>query len=645
MIWNLSSECSSLIVLFIIWVYSRRHNPLPTMKNKIFQSCFLISALAMISNILSTLMLYEYQHIPLILTWLVTSIYFLATPLMGTVYYFYTVAVLYENQQLAKKIMIISAIPAILYGFLVLLNPWTHQLFTISEQVGYIRGDFVNVTYLVFILYTFAVLLLILFAKTSIEKGIRRILTSFPVVASLVVLFQFINPSYILTGTAATCSLLVIYLYLQNKQLSLDYLTGIPNRKELLNFLNYKIENQEKKEFTFLVVSIKGFKHINNKFNQQQGDELLLSISKYLNKLSKKLSLYRFSGDEFALIIHGYEPKLIEEIGKKILERFQSPWEINGYLINVSAVIGVISYPTTASTLDEIVTGVEFAIVKAKQNMDQLYSVCTSEMLEELSRRRQITEILKDYIVRDAFEVYYQPIVSTKTGKFLVAESLLRMNDTSLGRINPCEFIPLAEDSFLIADMTYLVLHKICRFIQEMLDEHIEVDCITINFSAIQFQEQNLHAKVKKIIDQYQIPYSKIKIEITESLLATDFEKVDTFIRSMNELGVRFALDDFGTGYSNLSSVMITPLDTIKLDKSIIYFSLSDKNTEKLLKSICHGFREAGLDILAEGIETKEQSKSMLANGVDLIQGFYYAKPMPEGEAKTYFGKQVEIIK
>lgn len=645
MIWNLSSECSSLIVLLIIWIYSRRHNPLPTMKNKMFQSCFLISALAMISNILSTLMLYEYQSVPLMLSWLVTSIYFLATPLMGTIYYFYAVSVLYENQQAVKKIMILSAIPALIYCIIVIFNPWTHQLFSINAQVGYLRGDLINITYIVFFLYSLASLLLTLFSKTNIEIGIRRILTSFPAVASIVILFQFLYPMYILSGTAATCALLLIYLYLQNKQLSLDYLTGIPNRKELLSFLNYKIENRDKKEFTFLVVSIKGFKHINNKFNQQQGDLLLLSISQYLSNLSKNLSLYRFSGDEFAIIMNEYDLPLVENFGKRILKRFEEPWEINGYSINVVAVIGVISYPSTASSLEEIVTGVEFAIIKAKLSMDEMFVVCTNEMLLELSRRRQIIEILKDYIVRDAFEVYYQPIVNTQSGKFLIAESLLRMNDTPLGRIAPNEFIPLAEDSFLIVEMTYLVLHKICRFIRELIDENIEVDCITINFSAIQFQEQNLQAKVKEIIDVYEIPYTKIKIEITESLLATDFEKVDAFIRSMNEMGVRFALDDFGTGYSNLSSVMITPLDTIKLDKSIIYFSLNNKNTEKLLKRICQGFKEVGLNILAEGIETVEQSMAVVANGIDLIQGFYYAKPMTQLEAKAYFGKEVEVMK
>lgn len=638
MTWNISSECVSAVMLCIIWVYSRKGSPLPTLKNRLFQICFLITFCAMTSNVLSTEMLYRYQQIPLPLTWLVTTVYFAATPLMGAVYYSYAVAVLYEHREGALRVIAWSSLPALVYLALVLLTPFHKLLFDITPDAGYVRGPLILTTYLVFYLYCVACIIITLVKGGQTDPAAKRILVVFPVVAVAVIVVQQLFPDYILSGSAATCALLLLYLYLQNKQISIDHLTGVPNRQEFLKLLDLRLVKRKEAPFTILVVSLKNFKQINNSFSQQNGDLFLQTISRYLRDTVAPNTLYRYSGDEFAVLLEGGFQDFSHPLAEKLLDRLQHPWTAGGYTCVIPAVMGIVGYPDSAGSREDLISGIEYTVAQAKLDRGKSYSYCTPEMLEALRRRSAVADILKSELASGGFQVYYQPIMELETGRFGLAESLLRMNDTPLGPIYPNEFIPIAEDTGLIVEITYLVLERVCAFLRRLMDEGRDLDGISVNFSSIQFSQPDVKERIDRIVGAYGIPYSKIKIEITESVLLENYGQTRAFIQEMHSRGIRFGLDDFGTGYSNVSSVFSLPLDTIKLDKSLVHLSAVDQKYALAVRELVSVFKKCDMKVLAEGVETPGQRDFIADCGCDMIQGFLYARPMPEDRAEAYLG-------
>lgn len=634
--WNIAAESISLVMLGIIWVYSRRGSHLPTLKNIIFQGCLMVTFGAMLTNILSTIMIYQYDQVPMWMTWTVTTVYYVLTPLMGLAYFLYTVSVIYtENGQL-KKVIGVGIIPGVIYVLLVIANPFTKQLFDINQRDGYVRGDWVSATYLVFYAYCLASIIVTVWNYKRIDRKIYHILAAFPILAVVVIVVQQIYPNIILSGSAATCALMIIYLHLQNKQISMDYLTNVPNRQELLNMLELMISKTPDRQFFLVVVSLRDFRQVNNTCGQQKGDEFLKEFCRFLSSVGPAGNIYRFSGDEFALLFTREGEKQIRQCIEQINQRMQQPWQIEDYRFQLSCVAGIIRYTGEGESLEQTVSAIEYAVFRAKSGRYGQVCYCDKNMLEELERRRRVIQILKDSLTEQSFEMYYQPIYSVKSGDFHYAESLMRIPDSPIGPIYPSEFIPIAEETGLIVDITYVVLDKVCKFINRLLEKGIQVGSIHVNFSAVQFSQTDLIDKVLEIIRRNHTPMSAIEIEFTESTLAESTEVVTEFALRMKENGIKMGLDDFGTGYSNIATVINIPFGTVKLDKSLVRAAMDKTLSALAVKNLSYTFKELGMKVIAEGVETDEQRSLVEGFGVDQIQGFYYAKPMPEDDMERF---------
>lgn len=638
MTWNISAEYISGVIVCIIFIYSHNGVLLPTLKNKIFQLCLLTTLGSIAFNVMSTLMLAQIELIPIWLTWVVTLIYFVFTPLMSMVYFCYVCAVAYENEDKRRTRLILglSCAPYLVYLVAALLNPITGKLFTITYEGGYIRGPLVPATYVVSYIYIMMALVVVWYRHKYVDIATRRILMAFPLLAMAVVVIQQIYPSYILTGSAACCALLLLYLYLQNKQLSLDALTGLSNRREFLKLLRLRTKDPHDKGFFVMVVSINEFKFLNDKVGHENGDLFLKAIANYLKSITELSRLYRYNGDQFAILqdLDGTEKN--KSVFNQMQNRFSQPWRVGNFNYMISVSIGAVSFPNTTKHVDGLINGLEYAISEAKHGSDN-YCYCTPEMMAKVDRRNEIHEVLKERLEQNGFEVFLQPIYSLSKERFVLAESLLRLRNTKLGDLRPDEFIPIAEETGLIIDITYWVLEQVCCMLRKWMDEGREINGVAVNFSSLQFIQQDLDKRILAILKKYQIPTSKIKIEITEGILISNFDSVSEFITHMNQEGIRFALDDFGTGFSNLTSVLKLPFDTIKLDKSLVWDAVSNQKSAALVRHITRAFVEFGVNVLAEGVETEEQRDFIGACGCDYIQGFLYAKPMPMGDAAEKF--------
>lgn len=645
MSWNIAPESISLVILGIIWVYSRKGSHTPTLKNQMFQGCLMVTFSAMFTNIVSTVMIYHCDTIPLWMTWFVTTVYFILTPLMGLVYFLYSISVIYSEDPARKKIIGFGLIPGILYSLFILMNPFTKNIFDINMAQGYVRGSLIEVTYIVFYAYCAASIVTVLANRKRIERKIYRILSTFPVLAVLVIIVQQIFPDIILSGSAATCAMLIIYLHLQNRQISMDYLTNVPNRQELLNMLSLMLNRHPETQFTLVVVSLREFRQINNVCGQRIGDEFLKAVCEFLCSIVEGVNVYRFTGDEFAVLFTEESDDVIEGYITEVKRRMKQNWCVESYQFNLSAVIGIIRHQAKDDTLEHMINAIEYAVNQAKSGKCGQVCYCDEEMLRKLRRRQQIKQILKEKLRDESFEMYYQPIYSVHSGTFRYAESLMRMNDTPIGPVYPSEFIPIAEETGMIIDITYVVLDKVCAFINRLKSEHIPIDAVHVNFPAVQFSQPGLAGKVMDIIEKNGTPPSAVKIEFTESTLAEKPQAVTDFAAEMKKFGIEMGLDDFGTGYSNFAMVINIPFGTIKLDKSLVGAMIGSKNSALGVKNIVRTFKELGMKVVAEGVETEEQKRMVEEIHVDQIQGFYYAKPMSEDEAEAFLRKNSRSVK
>lgn len=623
----------------IIFIYSRQGSYLPTLKNKIFQLCLVTTFCSIAFNIASTCLLQYFQSLPYILTYAVTAIYFVVTPLMVVLYFTYIMSMIYDNYKAMWLQLSIAYIPYGVYLMVVLANIWTKSIFYIDLTTGYAQGHWIALTYYIFYFYIFVSLCAVLFNLKAIERPIRRILMSFPLIATLVIAIQQLFPQYILTGSAAACALVIVYLYFQNKSMSIDFLTEVSNRQEFLRMLDLKIGSKKGSNMSILVVSMNDFKFINDKFGHRNGDTLLKGICNYFKTLVRVDCLYRYSGDQFAIVFEDPRERQVQHVVEQINTRMELPWKLdnNSYIVTCS--VALIEYPQSATDKDSVLNGIDYTLAQAKQDKLTHFCRCTPEMIGKMKRKHEIYEIMKDYVKQDAFVVYFQPIYTVENGKFRMAESLLRMNDTPLGVISPGEFIPIAEETGLIIQITYQVLHKVCQFIKRQLDKGVGLEGVAVNLSIIQFMQDDLAEKILKIIESYGIPMSTIKFEITESVLASNTDTVINFINTMHEHDIRFGLDDFGTGYSNFSSVLSIPFHTIKLDKSLVWRGVEDDKTNIMVRYVTKAFKKLNKFVLAEGVETAAQNEFVIDCGCDMVQGFLYARPMPGPEAETYFVK------
>lgn len=278
--------------------------------------------------------------------------------------------------------------------------------------------------------------------------------------------------------------------------------------------------------------------------------------------------------------------------------------------------------------------------VSRAEDAGLLYGGGESGEARRLIRRRHAIEgLLEEALTADRLEVYYQPLCTVRDGKFTEAEALLRLKDQNGAYVPPEEFIPVAEATGEIVEIGYAVLRSVCRYLNYLLACHIDVDSISVNLSVVQLMRDDAVPKLLGVIRESGVSPNRILFEITESILIRNYDLIARRIRELSAAGVQFALDDFGTGYSNLSHVIDLPFDAVKIDKSLIWDSMENRKCSIMIRDLTRTFKNMNMTVTAEGVETTAHDLFVRLCGCDRIQGFLYARPMPESRAADYFGR------
>ncbi|MEG1359059.1 MAG: bifunctional diguanylate cyclase/phosphodiesterase [Clostridia bacterium] len=642
MTWNIVPEWIAGILLIIIMVYSRKALFVHTVRDRMFRNACYSVLFSIFFNLLSTYMIYSYQSLPHMLVMGVTTIYYIITPLMPLIYFYYAICILYYDYSFERMhpLWRLWAIPYLLYFIVILLNPFVHNIFCVLPDRGYVQQAWVSLPYVIFYFYSAATVLFAFINRKRVEKRIIYVILLFPFLALGLVVTQNFMPDVILTGTAGFTTIFVLYLYLQNQRMVADELTGLLNRRTFLKSLELaaKIE----KPFTVILLGIRNFKHINSRFGAQAGDALLCSIGQYLSTLAASSFLYRLDGDQFALILHDTQSSQVQSTIESIQKRFEQSWTLKGIECVLGIRIATLTYPEAGKTARELQSVLAYLVSTAKKSQSNVVLHYDATIYQDILRRQSIQDALETALQNHGFEVFYQPIWEASSGTFTQAEALLRMKPLDIGSVYPDEFIPIAEESGFIVDITYWVLDQACKTLKKLDSLNLpqaQLSCISVNFSFLQFLQPDITERVLEIIHQNGISPNRIKIEITERLLIDDGETVSQLMEKMHTLGMRFALDDFGVGFSNVAGMLNLPFDDIKIDKSIVWSTLESQVDSHFLRHLVHAFSALERTIIAEGIETQAQLDYVLACGCQEIQGYFFAKPMSEALLIPFLSK------
>lgn len=412
-----------------------------------------------------------------------------------------------------------------------------------------------------------------------------------------------------------------------------DSLTDLPNRSLFSKFLAQGVQQAQRyrRELAVLFLDLDRFKYVNDTLGHEAGDQLLQEVAQRLRAcLRDSDTVARLGGDEFVILL----PELNEEkyaatVAQKVLSTVGKPFLLRGDEFRVTASIGISTYPKDGLDEQTLTKNADTAMYQAKEQGKNNYQFFSDELNAASLARLTLESGLRHALQHHEFALHYQAKQDIRTGRITGMEALLRWQHPDLGTLAPMQFIPVAEDAGLIVPIGKWVLRTACA--QNMAWQRQGLPCLnmSVNLSAHQFYDEHLLRDLAEILADTGMDAHLLELEISESLLMRDMDKIMRILAGLKDMGVRIAIDDFGVGYSSLSALQQFPLDTIKIDRTYIRDLVNIDEHKTLTDAIIAMGRMLSLTVVAQGVETEEQAEYLRHNACTEFQGFYISKPVP----------------
>lgn len=413
-----------------------------------------------------------------------------------------------------------------------------------------------------------------------------------------------------------------------------DGLTGLHNRIAFFKFATEALSSGSGglKKHAVIFIDLDGFKSINDTLGHDYGDLLLKAVSAKLSSfIGEEDILARNGGDEFVIFRNQAEDQEeLEQFLSTLVSIATHPFVLEDETVHITLSAGVAIFPQNGLSLSELMKNADIAMYSSKNTGKNSYTFFSSAMEDEINRRNDLIDILRDAIDNKDIYLQYQPQANIATGEILGCEALMRLNSPIVGFVSPNEFIPVAEESGLIDDLGEWALIEACTFNQRLIDQGFKPIHISVNVSTAQLRGERLIKVIESIPKKTSMPLKYLEIELTENVLMSNFDHNIVQINRMKELGVQIALDDFGTGYSSFSHLTRIPINTLKIDKSFITGICDNENDTYIAGAIITLAHQLGITVIAEGVETIEQLRILQNQKCDVLQGYFFSRPIPE---------------
>lgn len=622
------AEFLALILLILLAIHFYEPRRTRTRAGRRYMRCLMVSVLSVVINGVCVWAIAWAPEMPLWVSETVNTAYFLVSMLMCAEFGLYLfeklLAHVHDPFCITRATRLIWGLFALL-ALLMAVNVPTGVVFSFDEAGNYVRGP-LNAVYFVQALAELGMLIMCFFRhRESVDKGMRRVVKFGTPLVLLLVLFQVAFPQVLLNGTIGAYMALLMFLNFQSMNIDTDPLTQVGSRIRFLREVDACI--QRGWHFHAASVSLMHFREVNACLGYQKGDEVLYTISNWMEEAFPQGKVFRISPVTFILLCPDAGDHAAKETLEKLQRRFQSPWTMGRTECMVNARVVDLLWRGEDWDTSRVVESLEYIRMLAKQEGKRFLRF-DREADAGLERQRYLLDYIRDSVEKRRIQVWYQPIYCLATGKFCSAEALVRLQDTNGDYISPAEFIPLAERTGLVNGINRQVLERVSDFLRTNRD--LPLLGMSVNLSMSQISEPGFIASLERLLAQQGIARDKLKLEITERMLINEDSRVKETLKELAEKGFPFYLDDFGVGYSNFSRVLDFPFTTIKLDKSLVDGIQAGEKNRTTVAALIDLFHRAGMRVVAEGIESERQADALRELGADFFQGFYCARPMPE---------------
>lgn len=429
-----------------------------------------------------------------------------------------------------------------------------------------------------------------------------------------------------------------------------DVLTDLPNQRLMHDRIARAVSQAKRggRQIAVMYVDVDRFKVVNDAYGHAAGDALLVSAAKRLVQLVRdEDTVARQSGDEFVLLLS--ELRKFSDayiVAQKVVDGFTEPFEFQGNDVPMGISIGVSVYPQDGEDAEILIGNAEVAMYRAKELGRGTYQFFTQEMSKQTREQVTLETGLRTALAQNELYLVYQPKVDLVQGRIVGSEALLRWTSPGLGHVSPGQFIPVAEESGLIMPIGEWALRTACRQAKEWLDDGLDAGVVSVNLSVRQFLRVNVVDWVLGTLAETGLDPSLLELELTESLIARDTEKVIETINRLKAAGVTISIDDFGTGYSSLAYLKRFKVNTLKIDQSFIRNMLKDPEDAVIPVAVISLAHALGLKVIAEGVETAEHCTFLRQHGCDQIQGYFFSRPVSAGDfgAMVARGRRLEVV-
>ena len=409
-----------------------------------------------------------------------------------------------------------------------------------------------------------------------------------------------------------------------------DMLTGLPNRAQLRELINQAIDDcAPGKQLALVFLDLDHFKDVNDTLGHSAGDALLIEFTKRLRtRIQPSDLLGRLSGDEFVIVLPNCDPARASLVASHITETLTSPLWIDNRQVPISASMGISIYPDNAADIDTLIQQADAAMYKAKQAGRSTHRFFSADMNRLAEKRLVFSAALRQAIANDKLRLVYQPQTRTVDGALYGVEALSRWHDPDLGEVPPSKFIPLAEEVGLIEQIGLWSIREACRQMAAWRHAGLDVPCVAVNLSPLNFQNAKLAGVVAETIAANGLPPETLMLEITEGVLVNERSAAIETMNAIRKLGVGLSLDDFGTGYSSLSRLAHLPIRELKIDRSFMRNIERDASALAIATAVVRIGQSLKMAVVAEGVETEGQRRLLADLGCDVVQGYLCAPAM-----------------
>lgn len=531
-----------------------------------------------------------------------------------------------------RTLLHVQAVVLLLFLVVSFFDLYFGKLYLFSDSGMLLGGVGIDAMLIIGGIYGWIAMAVVIAKWKTIDHSIRilYILSSAFIQLSLLFFHVFKEPT--LFALSSSFNLLLIYLFHQRKEISLDPLTRVPNRTLFLERLKQYVH--KKQQATLILFDIENFRLINARYTNTNADLLLWHFATFLSESWENHEVFRLVGNRFLLSFPPLQHNQIVRVVKEVKARCAEGWEVKEHLISFFVNTAIVQLPLNHNSVEEIIESLDFTLYEIKEKRKHSAIIFNQKLINVRQRRLDVLSAIKETI-HNPFHmmVYYQPIIDISDNSIIGAEALMRLENEQLGLISPGEFIPAAEQSGLISYLTVIMVEKVCSFISEFKAHTTHLSHISINISATDLGSSEVVQKLLTIFEKADIDTQKIGFEVTETMLIESKESVYSSWNAFKEKGIHFLLDDFGTGYSNLQTVVNLPFETIKIDRSVVS---NENNDYELMTLLSDMLKKLGKQMVAEGVETKQQLQAVRDNGIRYVQGYYFSKPIPEQEFLDY---------